>query len=143
MSSLKSSLLAKSIDDIDDLPGFEVPSNGMYSLKFNTAIKEINNKEAVEASFEVIECIEKNDAADPDTKPGTKFSTLFFLGNEVAEGKMKELVMPVANHFGVRDMEELITQTCKDLIVVAKVKRRADKEDKERFYADVSNLTIT
>lgn len=140
--AFNSSLLAKSIDDIDDLPGFEVPVNGMYSLKFSTAVKVINGKSAVEANFEVIECLEQNDANEPATKAGTKFSQMFYLENEVALGKMKELVMPVAAHFGERSLETLVMVTCKDLIVTAKVKRRADKDDKEKFYADVSGLTL-
>ena len=76
------------------------------------------------------------------TKPGTKFSCLYQLGNEIAEGRMKELVMPIAAHFGERNMATLVTVTCKDLIITAKVKRRADKEDKDKFYANISNVEI-
>ena len=50
--------------------------------------------------------------------------------------------MPVAEHFGERNLQTLVMETCKDLIVTAKVKRRADKLDKEKFYADVSGLMI-
>lgn len=141
------SLLSKSIDDIEDLAGFEVPYPGMYSLKLSTSVKVVEMKgsprDCVEVNFEVIECMEKNNSEDPDTKPGTKFSTLFQLGHEVSEGKMKELLLPIAAHFGVRDMAVLITEICKDgVIVAAKVKRRADKEDKDKFYPDVSQLVV-
>lgn len=135
-------LLDMSIDDIDDLPGFECPVNGVYTLKFSTSVKVVNDKDAVEASFEVIECNEQNNAADEPTKPGTKFSCLYFLDNEISQGKMKELLLPVAKHFDERNILKLITDTCKDLIVVAKVRRRADKNDKERFYPDVSGIVI-
>lgn len=141
------SLLSKSIDDIEDLAGFEVPFPGMYSLKLQTSVKVVtmknNPRDCVEANFEVIECLEKNTSTDPDTKPGTKFSILFQLGHEVSEGKMKELLLPIAAHFGVRDMATLITETCKDgIIVAAKVKRRADKDDADKFYPDVSQLVV-
>jgi hypothetical protein len=135
-------LLDKSIDDIEDLPGFEVPVNGVYTLKFSTAIKVVKDKDCVEANFEVIECQEQNDPEATPTKAGTKFSMLFQLENEIAQGKMKELVMPIAAHFGERNMGKLITETCKDLIINAKVTRRADKEDKEKFYANVTNVTV-
>ena len=137
-----SSLLSKSIDDIEDLPGFEAPVNGMYSLKFSTNVKVINDKDCVEAAFEVIECLEQNNPEEPATKPGTKFSTLFQLGNDIAEGKLKELVTPIAAHFDVRDLATLVTETCKDLIITAKVKRRADKNDSDKHYADVSQVSI-
>lgn len=132
-----------SIDDIDDLPGFEVPVNGIYSLKFSTALKKVNDKDRVEASFEVIECIEQNDPNETPTKPGTKFSMLFTLDNEIAVSKMKELLIPIATHFGERNMLKLVTDVCKDVVIAAKIKRRADKEDKDKFYADVSGVVVS
>jgi len=136
------SLLDRSIDDIEDLAGFEVPVNGVYSLKFSTAIKVVNDKDAVEANFETIECLEQNDPNEAPTKPGTKFSVLFMLDNDIAAGRMKQLLAPIAEHFNERSLSVLVTETCKDLIVTASVKRRADKNHKEKFYADVSKITI-
>lgn len=137
------SLLDKSIDDIEDLPGFECPVNGIYSLKFSTGTKNVNNKDAVEANFEVIECIEQNDPNETPTIPGTKFSSLYFLDNDISMGKLKELLAPVAAHFGEKNLAVLVTDTCKDLIVAAKVKRRYDKNDKDKVYPDVSGLQIS
>lgn len=139
-------LLDKSIDDIEDLPGFEVPVAGVYSLKFSTAVKVVKmkgiDKDCVEANFEVIECVEQNDPEETPTKAGTKFSMLFQLGNDVAEGKMKELLTPIGAHFNVANLGTLVTETCKDLIITATVKRRADKEDAEKFYPVVTNVMI-
>ena len=138
-------LLDMSIDDIDDLPGFEVPVNGVYSLKFWTEVKVVNNKDCVELNFAVIECLEQNDPSETATKADTKFSMLIQLGNEIAEGKMKAIILPVAAHFGERNMLKLITDTCSKangVIITAKVKRRSDKEDKDKFYADVSNVVV-
>lgn len=146
MSALN--LLDKSIDDIEDLPGFAVPHNGLFSLRFSTSIKTIAGKEAVEASFEVLEALELNDpstSGDSANKPGTKFSSLFFLEGDNAEmsvARLKELVAPVGEHTGERNLLKLVTEVCKDLVVVGKVKRRADKQDKEKFYADVSGLIL-
>ena len=136
------SLLDMSIDDIDDLPGFEVPVNGIYTMKFSTGTKVINNKDCIESNFEVIECNEQNDPNETATKAGTKFSMLTMLDNDIALGKFKELVAPIAVHFGERNLLKLVTDVCKDLIIVGKVKRRADKEDKEKFYASVTDVTV-
>lgn len=136
------SLLDKSIDDIEDLAGFEVPVNGVYTLKFSTALKVVNDKDSVEANFEVIECIEQQDPNDAPTKSGTKFSVLFMLDNELGAGRLKMLLAPISEHFNERNLGTLVTETCKDLVIQAKVKRRADKNDKDKFYADVSNLVI-
>lgn len=136
------SLLDRSIDDIEDLAGFEVPVNGIYSLKFNTQLKVVNDKDAVEANFETIECVEQNDPNEAPTKAGTKFSVLFFLDNDIAAGRMKQMLAPIAEHFNERSLSTLVTETCKDLIITASVKRRKDKNDPDKHYADVSNITI-
>lgn len=135
-------MLDMSIDDIDDLPSFEIPVNGIYTMKFSVALKVVKDKDCVEANFEVLECNEQNDPEAVPTKPGTKFSILFMLDNEISLGKMKELLLPLAAHFDERNMLKLITDTCKDVIIAAKVKRRADKNDADKFYADVSGVTV-
>ena len=142
-------LLDASIDDIEDLAGFEVPIAGMYSLKIHTSVKVVKmvgkDTDCVEAAFEVIECLEQNDPNEHPTKPGTRFSVLFQLTNEISMGKMKELLMPIAIHFGERNLLNLITKTLvpsENVIICAKVKRRADKTDKEKFYPDISSVTV-
>lgn len=137
-----SSLLDRGIDDIDDLPGFRVPPNGVYSLKANMTLKVINDKDTVEAGFEVIECIEQNDPNEEPCKPGDKFNVLFQLGNEIGEGKLKEFVVPFADHFGERNLGKLVTETIKDVIITATIKQRADKNDPDKKYAGVSNVQV-
>lgn len=146
MSALN--LLDKSIDDIEDLPGFAVPHNGLFSFKFSTQVKTINDAEFVEANFEVLEAVELNDPSTADdvaNKPGTRFSMLFSLEGEYADksiSRLKELMAPVVEQFGERNLLKLVTEVAKDLVVVGKVKRREDKKEKGKFYADVSDLQL-
>lgn len=148
MADMDLSLLDRDLDDIEDLPGFAVPPNGEYLLKMKTEIKEVNSKQAVEASFEIMECIKKDNDADTDAKIGDKFSSLFFLqgdnpdGVKISLGKLKELVAGVAESTGQSNLGVLIRDTLADCVVMATVKRRADKEDKEKFYATVKNLRL-
>jgi hypothetical protein len=148
MSAL--SLLDKSIDEIDDLPGFEVPQNGLFSLRFSTQVKPINGKEFVEANFEVIEALELNDpstAEESCNKPGTKFSCIFGLEGDNADksiSRLKEMMAPVAEATGERNLLKLVTEVAKDLVVIGKVKRRVvKKEGDEKIYADVSDLQLS
>jgi hypothetical protein len=68
---------------------------------------------------------------------------LFQLGNETAEGKMKELLMPLAAHFGERSLLKLVTDTLKEPVIIsATVKRRKDKDDPDKFYPSISNVTV-
>lgn len=140
-------LLDKSIDDIEDLPGFETPVNGIYTLKLKMGTKVVVMKntprDCVEANFEVVECQEQNDPEEKATTPGTKFSMLFQVDNDIAMGKLKDILTPLAAHYGETNLGKLITETlAEDTIISAKVRRRADKEDKDKFYPDVSQVQV-
>lgn len=138
-------LFAADLDDIADLPSFEVPPKGAYIGRVTTAMKQINDKMAVEATFEVVETVELKNPEDAPCVPGTKFSTAFMLGNEVGAGKMKEFLAPFAQHFdisGPGSIGRLIRDEIKDVTIAFTLKHRADKNDKERIYPDVSNITV-
>lgn len=139
--------LDKSIDDIEDLPGFAVPTNGLFSLKFSTKLKEVSDKPCVEANFEVIHIVELDDPStesDPANKPGTRFSSLYQIENEMAVSRLKELMAPAAANFNENNMLVLCRDVCAtESIVVAKVTRRKDKTDPDKFYANVSGLTFS
>ena len=136
--------LGISIDDIDDLPGFLVPQPGMYMLKVTASVKEVNNKNSIECKFTTIECLEQNDPEADPTPAGTQFSTLHQIGNEIGMGKFKEIAAPIAKHVGESNLLNLIREhlSGEGQIIQALVKRRADKDDKEKFYADVSKVSI-
>ena len=138
-------LLDMNLSDIEDLPGFEVPVAGEYELRVTADIKTVKEKKAVEIGYEVVACTKKNNDADKDTTPGTKFSQLFFLqgdpdGVKISLGKLKELLSGVAEQVGEGNLLVLIRDHLKGMMATATVTRRADKEDKERFYPVVKNL---
>lgn len=141
-------LLDLDLDEIDDLPGFSVPFNGQYLLKMSMAMKTINNKAALETSFEVIECLEKNNPGDPDTPAGERFSKLYFLQGEpeavaTSKGKLKQLLAAVAEKLGEGNIKLLVRDHFSGpQTVKATVKRQADRTDKEKFYANVTDLQL-
>lgn len=139
-------MLDMNLEDIQDLPGFEVPYPGEYILKLDAAVKSVNDKQAVEISYEVVECMKKNNDTDPDTIPGTKFSQLFFLQGEpesvkISLGRLKQLLAPLAEQLGEGNLLVLVRDHLKSLMVSATVNRRKDKNDPERFYPDVKNIS--
>jgi hypothetical protein len=146
--SVDLSLLDRSIDDIEDLPGFGAPVAGTYTLSCTVVTKVVPMKgkdtSCVEAAFEVIECLEKNDPSDEENTPaGTKFSMLFQLENPTALAKMKEFLTPLAVHFGERNLGVLITEHLKEPVIISAVcKRRADKQDADKFYPVVSQVSV-
>jgi hypothetical protein len=50
-------LLDKEIDDLAELPAFEVPPVGNYKLAVCFSEKNVNDKECLEASFKVLETL--------------------------------------------------------------------------------------
>lgn len=147
MSEIKSvanidELFSKSLDDLADLPAYETPPPGGYILRCSMDVKKINNKDAVEAAFEVVETVELTDSNDKPVVGGTKFSTAYFLDNEYAIGNMKKFLAPFAEHFGTTSIQSLITEHVKDVTISATIKNRTDKEDKDRKYAVVSNISV-
>jgi len=135
------SLLSASLDDLDDLPSFEVPPPGVYLLTVNTDVKKVNDKDCIEAQFTVNEVVELKDANATPPQIGNKFSMLFTL-NEIGVGKLKQFCAPFADHFGEKKIGVLIRDHIKDVIVSASVTNRKDKEDPEKVYASVKILSV-
>ena len=133
--------LSASLDDLDDLPSFEVPTPGVYILAVTTELKEVNGKQAIEAAYTVKEVVELADPAAAAPVAGTKFSMLFTL-NEFGIGKLKEFCKPFAAHFGSTNIGELVRDHIKDVTVTANVGRRVDKEDPDKVYAKVKVIEV-
>lgn len=136
------SLFAASLDDIADLPSFETPPKGAYIATVTTSTKEINKKGAVEAEFTIVETVELEHADDKPVAPGTKFSTAFILGNPISEGKLKQFLAPFAESFGTTNIGQLVREEIKDITIAFTLKHRVDKDDKEKFYPDVRNISV-
>lgn len=135
-------LFASSLDDLADLPSFEVPSKGAYIGTVATAVKEVNKKPAIEVTYTILETVELENADDKVPAPGTKFSTAFILGTSTAEGFLKRFLLPFAEHFGTKNPGELVRDLIQDVQIAFTLGHRADKEDKEKIYAQVKNITV-
>jgi hypothetical protein len=135
-------LFSTSLDDLADLAGFETPPAGSYILKVSAVTKEVNDKDAVEAAFEVVETVELTDTSGTPVPNGTKFSTLFMIDNEFGLGNLKKFCGAFADHFGTKNMGELIRDHIKDVTISGMVKTRKDKNDPEKIYGSVTNITV-
>jgi len=135
-------LFSSSLDDLADLPSFETPPAGSYILDVTTDVKEINDKQAVEASFVVVETVELKDPAANPVAVGTKFSTAFMLNNEFGVGKLKDFLKPFAAHFDNNSIGELVRDEIKDIRIACTVTNRKDKEDPDKIYGGVKNVII-
>ena len=146
-------LLDMTLDDIADLPEFRPFTPGGHTATLTLERKKIGDHPAVEANFKLIETIEYSepsdaeyDETDPDAvdnrnKPGAESSCAFMLDNEFGLGFLKELCKPLAAHFGVNKLSEIINET-KDVEVAIVTKIRTDKKDSSKHYLEVVQLDV-
>lgn len=144
-------LFDSDLEDIADLAGFETPPAGSYILKVSTDTKEINGNAAVEVQMTVVETVELKhpDPEDkkyrPPVKDGTLFSMAYILGNVVAEGRLKQFLVPFSEHFGIKGKGStgiLIRDTIKDVTIAATVTNRPSKDDPDVVYAGIKNIQV-
>lgn len=137
------SLFDADLNDIADLAAFEVPPPGVYICNVSAEVKEINNTPAVTANFTVLETVELKDRDAKQTAAGTKFSVAFMLGKGISEGKLKQFLAPFAEHFGTSNVGQLVKDKLAEEVTVSIVlKNRKDKDDPERVYPDVREITV-
>lgn len=144
-------LFGADLDEIADLPAFEVPPPGTYTLKVTTGTKKVNNKDTVNVDFEVVETVElknKDEASEnyrAPVKDGTKFNTMFMIGGDkggVSVGRLKQFLAPFAVALGTTKIADLVRDQIKDIQIIAQITNRADKEDPEKLYAGVKVLEV-
>jgi hypothetical protein len=140
-------LLAANLDDVADLPTFEVPADGYYKLGLTIKLKKINDKDAVEFDYAVLEVMELADATKTPPAIGTKFNEAFQITNEIGLGKFKAAAKPVMETLGTTSFADILGDQVQGMEVFATLKRRVHKDDKslpeaeQRVYPTVSNLT--
>lgn len=138
-------LLDMNLEDIADIPGFEVPWPGDYTLRMSAEIKTLKDVKYLELGYTVVSCDKKNDDASPDTPVGNKFSQLFALTGEEERVKQslgfcKLLLKNVAEQVGEGNLLLLVRDHLPGMVCSATVNRRKDKDDPEKFYPVVKNL---
>lgn len=142
-----SALLAATLDDVADLPSFDVPPAGYYKLGLTIAVKKINDRDVIEFNYDVREVME---LADPTATPptiGTKFNSAFQITNEIGLGKFKEAAEPIMEALGTTSFGDILGGQVAGMEVYAVLKHRVHKDDKslpatdQRIYPEVSKIT--
>lgn len=133
-------LMDASIDDLADMPAFEVPPKGHYKLMVSLERKTVNEKPCIEAKCVVQETLELASQNDKPMENGGKFSQLFMMDNEFGQGAFKLFIQPIAAglNLGGQKMGAVVAAV-QNVQIACTVKHRADKQDKERIYALLVN----
>ena len=135
------SLLAMSLDDLPDLPEFKVYPAGAHRVTMKFEKKQIGTHPAVEAKFTMIATEELTDPAkDQPVDAGTESSVAYMLDNEFGLGNLKDLLKPLAAHFGLSSIPEIM-EAAANLEVVIVTKTRQNKE-KTQTYLEITQLIV-
>jgi hypothetical protein len=143
-------LLAASMDDLEDLPPFGIPPSGHYNFTMSFDIKEIGEDKrqipVVEYVIDAVNQLKDEDEAG-DVAVGQKFQEAFFLAkkdgtkNSMGIGKLKQRLAPFAERFGTTNIGELIQQV-KQVAVSGELKRKPNPKDEDKPNMDIKNIVL-
>lgn len=133
------------LDDIEDLPAFAIFPSGAYHIELKEGLvnKEINKHPAVEMEMTLIETLELTEQLSPDEKapqPGDVCTVSFMKDNKIGAGKLKEVLLVLADKLGTKVVGELMKQS-KGMHLVVVIFREYDKV-KDRHYGKIKKIAV-
>jgi hypothetical protein len=138
MSDMLNSLLDASLDDLADLPEFGTYPAGSHKVTIKWEQKEVNKHPCVELQMVAIETEELSNPADTPLNPGAEGSVLFMLDNEFGQGKLKQIIKPLAAATGQASLRGIIENSNgMEVSVITKVRQN---KDKTQSYTDVVKI---
>lgn len=140
MSDILNSLLDANLDDLADLPEFQVFPAGAHKVVISFESKEVNKHPCIEAKFKLLETLETSDPTAAPMAVGTEGSCLYMMDNEFGMGNFKKTIKPFAAHLGVSSIRDAI-EGANGMEVVIVTKVRQNKE-KTQSYCEIVKVLI-
>lgn len=138
MSDMLNDLLDANLDDLADLPEFGVFPAGVHKVVISWEQKTVNNHPSIELKMKAIETEELSNPEDTPLTAGAEGSVLFMLDNEFGQGKLKQIIKPLAGATGQGQLRGIIeASNGMEVSVVTKVRQN---KDRTQSYTDVSKI---
>ena len=134
-------LLDATLDDLEDLPEFTPFKPGAHKVTASFDVKEINDKQAVELAFTLVETLELSDPQQEKDAPGHTSSTMFLLENEYGRGNLKKCAAPFGVALGFSTIREIV-EGVKDVECLILTTVRKDKNDPDKVYLNVKEIQV-
>lgn len=133
-------LFDMTLDDLADLPEFMVFPAGAHKVTINIERKVVNEHPSAELKMTVVQTLEMADATATPLAAGTESSVLYMMDNEFGQGKFKNMIKPIMEHFSTTSVLEAIQKSAGlEVVVVTKVRQNKDKTAE---YTDIVSLTV-
>lgn len=149
-----SAVLAKNLNEIEDLPNYIAPPPGVYKLLIEaTGQKIINEKTVIAVDYVFLELKSLNDNADEADKEEVKkiqwqkdkMSEVFYFNDpdriETTLGVLKKKYGPFGPQLGTTNLLEIM-EKLPNLTVDAQIGRRKDENDSTKFYPYTRTLVL-
>ena len=146
------SLLDGTLDDLADVPEFKPFPMGAHKVTIKWDIKEINSQPAIELALTAVETIElTNPETDKPVAAGDTTNVMFMLkkkdgtNNDLAQGQWKELMKPLAAHFGTTSNKATMeASNGAEVLVITDVRKSVSKTDANdvKYYSSVKSLSV-
>jgi hypothetical protein len=138
-----SALLDSNLDDLADLPAWEIPPAGAYHATILAVTeKQIGTHPAVEFKFRFDSTMELANPGDIPVKDGTESSVSCMLDNEFGIGALKEMLKPIKAALGTNTTRETM-EAAKGLTVMLVTKVRSGKGDAaDKKYLSITKLEV-
>ena len=134
-------LLDSTLDDLEDLPSFEVFAAGAHKVLATLDFKTVNDKTVIELEVEMIETVELANPSDKQPAQGDKCSTIFMLDNEFGRGNLKLIATPLAEALGTSSVRDTVEETNSlECMIVSSI--RTDKKDKDKKYLNIKEIAV-
>jgi hypothetical protein len=139
MSDMLNNLLDANLDDLADLPEFGTYPAGTHKVVIKFEEKTVNDHPCIELQMKAIETEElANPGVDQPLAVGAEGSVLFMLDNEFGQGKLKQVIKPLASVLGVSSLRAVIEGA--NGMEVSVVTRVRQNKDKTQSYTDISKV---
>lgn len=142
------SLLDADMDDLEGLPPMGTPPTGHYNLLLTMKTGDVNDKEAVIATYEVVSINEIKDEEEAgDVKVGQTFNENFILkkkdgkANTTSIGALISRLEPFKAHFGTSKVGETVDKVVQ-VLISASIRRVPQKDNPEFYNARLSDIVI-
>jgi hypothetical protein len=127
------SLLDGTLDDLADFPEFKPFPVGVHRCQLSFEQKIVNKHPAFQVNLKALETVElPSGSEDKPLEAGAETSVLYMLDNEMGQGKFKQLLSALRDHFGAKSNRELIAEATSAEILVS-TELRSNKEKTKQF----------
>jgi hypothetical protein len=140
------SLLDGTLDDLADMPEFKPFPAGTHKVIVSFEQKKVNNFMGFEIKMKAIETVELPAGSETPVTPGAETSVFYFFQHtkpitaELGQGKFKEIMKSLAEHYGQHTNRELIEMAQNAEVIVVTDLRKG--KNAGQFYTEIVAMQV-